>query len=158
MTMSVLKMVEAGLPSQDEQAAAQAATRMLARFGNHDRVHVEVRGEERDASETLVLPATAVRLLTDILGHLAEGRSVTVTQEDAMLTTQRAASMLNVSRPHLIKLLDLGEIPHQKVGTHRRISLRDLRSYRLKQTKASAAALDELVSQAEEAGMGYQPP
>ena len=74
-----------------------------------------------------------------------------------MLTTQQAASMLNVSRPYLIKLLDAEEIPHQMAGTHRRIPLRDLRSYRLNQTKASVAALDELVSQAEEMGISYQP-
>ncbi len=155
MTMSMLKTVEPGTPSQAEQAAAQAAGRALARFAGHERVRVEVRDEEQDEAEVLILPATAVRLLTDVLGQLAEGRAVAVMSEDAQLTTQQAADMLNVSRPHLIKLLEAGEIPHQMVGTHRRILLRDFRVYRRKQAEASAAALDALVAEAQELGMGY---
>lgn len=154
MTMSMLKTVPAGTPSPAEQAAAQAATRALARFSRHASVQVEVR-DEQDVSETLILPATAVRLLTDVLGHLAEGRAVAVMPEEAQLTTQQAASFLNVSRPYLIKLVQAGEIPHQMVGTHRRILLRDLRDYRQQQADVSAAALDELVAEAEELGLGY---
>ena len=155
MTMSMLKTVEPGTPSPAEQAAAQTAGRALARFAGHERVRVEVRDEEHDEAEALILPATAVRLLTDVLGHLAEGRAVAVMSEDAQLTTQQAASFLNVSRPYLVKLLDAGEIPYQMVGTHRRILLRDFRAYRRKQAETSAAALDTLVADAEELGMGY---
>ena len=155
MTMSMLKTVEPGTPSPAEQAAAQAAGRALARFAGHERVRIEVRDGEDNEAEALILPATAVRLLTDVLGHLAEGRGVTVMPEDAQLTTQQAATLLNVSRPYLVKLLDAGEIPYQMVGTHRRILLRDFHTYRQRHTNASVAALDALVAEAEELGMGY---
>ena len=51
--------------------------------------------------------------------------------------------------------MDKGEIPHHKVGTHRRIFFRDLLEYRKERMGQSKAALDALAEQAQKLGMGY---
>ena len=75
----------------------------------------------------------------------------------AELTTQEGADMLNVSRSHLVKLLDEGQIPHTKTGSHRRIKFTDIMSYKADQDRVSRAAMDELLAkQSQELDMGYQ--
>ncbi len=65
----------------------------------------------------------------------------------AEMTTQQAANILNVSRPFLIKLLESGELPFTKVGTHRRIRFEDLMEYKRRLAEQSAEAMNELARQ-----------
>ena len=61
--------------------------------------------------------------------------------------------MLNVSRPHLVKLLTDGTIPYRQVGTHRRVSAEDLERYRRKQEIETRKAADKLVELDQELGL-----
>ena len=70
-----------------------------------------------------------------------------------MLTTAQAAEMLNVSRPHVVKLLDQGKLPHHMAGTHRRIKVGDLLEYRNRRDHERSDALAEMHRIADEAGM-----
>jgi len=71
------------------------------------------------------------------------------------LSTHQAADILNVSRPHLVKMLENNEILHHKVGRHRRINAKDLIEYKRQRDEDREDLLDELASQAQEKDMGY---
>ena len=103
----------------------------------------------------LILPRQALALLRELLAEMAQGNAVTGVPTHAELTTQEAANILNVSRPHLVKLLEAGDIPFTKTGTHRRIRYQELMAYKNQRDQTSREALDELSKQAQELDMGY---
>ena len=109
--------------------------------------------EENDTK--IALPKTAVRVLIEALTYISEGREVVVKPLNEELTTQKAAEFLRVSRPFLIKILENGEIPHRKVGKHRRVLLSDLEDYKRRIDEKRLKVLAELTAQAQKLEMGY---
>jgi excisionase family DNA binding protein len=77
-------------------------------------------------------------------------------REPGALIPACPAGLLHVSRPHLIKLLDQGAIPHHKVGTHRRIRIEDLFAYGKQRDTTRREKLDELTQISEELSGGYR--
>jgi excisionase family DNA binding protein len=135
----------------DPAETAKIALRRLSPVGPGLREAVHVRAGKEDA----VVPKEAFDLLLEILAQMAIGNAVTVVPRQAELTTQQAADFLNVSRPHLISLLEDRKIPFRKVGTHRRVRFSDLAQYREADDARRRALLDELTADAQRHGMGY---
>lgn len=75
------------------------------------------------------LPEPIFHVLVNLVRQMREGRAVVLMPEDETFTTQAAAGFLGVSRQHVVDLMDHGEIPHHRVGTHRRVTLKDLIVY-----------------------------
>jgi excisionase family DNA binding protein len=88
------------------------------------------------------LPAEIYRVLRQVIDALRQGLGVTVAPVTQQLTTQQAADLLGVSRPTVIKLLDDGQIPFERIGTHRRVRLRDVLAFREQRRAAQYAALE----------------
>ncbi|MYF20992.1 MAG: helix-turn-helix domain-containing protein [Synechococcus sp. SB0677_bin_5] len=90
------------------------------------------------------VPVAIYELMCVLLDHLKRGMAFTVFPSDALLTTQQAAQVLNVSRAHLNQLLAANEIPYEMVGRHRRLRLDNVLSLRQRQFEQRSAILDDL--------------
>lgn len=144
------------LPLEKEVEAAVQGQRELASLlsTKFETQRIDIFDKE-DKPHSLVLPTSALRLLVDILGELAIGNAVKVVPVHAELTSQEAADLLNVSRPHLVKMLEEGAIPFTKTGRHRRIRVSDLMAFKQRRDEESQEAMEALAQQAQELGMGY---
>jgi excisionase family DNA binding protein len=101
------------------------------------------------------VPAAAVAALEETLVELADGHSVRVLRMDREVTTQEAADILNLSRPHFVRLLEQGKVPFHMVGTHHRVLLDDVLAYRLARRKREEEGLQILTDEAQKHNLGY---
>ena len=144
------------LPTPRESDEAKAAVRALSEVLRRRTARaIRVRASDESSEASVTVPREAFRLFLEVLGHMAHGDTVTIMPIHAELTTQEAAELLNVSRPHLVHLIEAGKLPHRRVGTHRRIRASDLLDYMDKDQAHRKAVLDELTSEAEKHGLGY---
>jgi hypothetical protein len=89
---------ELALPTAEEAALAQEIGRKLAAVLS-GRGTVSARfGTASKETETIELPASAVRLLLDILEQMARGNAVTLMPVHAELTTKQAGDSTTHSR------------------------------------------------------------
>ena len=98
--------------------------------------------------------------LTGVIERTAElliaGKHVRVVEDDEAMTTQEAADLLNVSRPHLVKLLETGQIRQlPKVGRHRRVARVAVLKYKRTRDALRESALKELAAFSQRHRLGY---
>src|SRR5436309_8907415 len=136
-------------PSKADAALARELGQKLAA---HKGSEIRLELITGTSTEELILPRSALRLLLRALSEMGQGNAVTLTPVQAELTSQQAADLLNVSRPHLVKLLDEGTIPSRKVGTHRRVRLEDVLAYKREFQAKRQAALSELAALSQDLG------
>ncbi|WP_343530228.1 helix-turn-helix domain-containing protein [Yokenella regensburgei] len=142
------------LPDSRESELAQRSQRELEAYLStcFETQRISIHGDD-DKTHTMELPTSAMTMLVEILGELAAGNAVQIVPVQAELTTQEAANILNVSRPHMVKLLEEGQLPFHKIGRHRRILFADLMKYKSKREHESLDAMQALADQAQDLGM-----
>ena len=99
------------------------------------------------------IPNHVFELLELVVDTLADGKGVMIAPYGALLTTQEAADFLGISRPTLVKLLETGQIEHQRRGRHRRVQLKHLIDYQDRSRSARRASLDEMTREGQRLGL-----
>lgn len=105
------------------------------------------------AGERIELPGTVFEVLKTAVKFMSNGQTITLVPDNKLVTTQRAADILGMSRPFFIKLVESGAMAHHRVGNQRRVYLRDVLEFAKRRDQERLAALDRLARDAFEAGL-----
>ncbi|HQT03382.1 MAG: helix-turn-helix domain-containing protein [Gammaproteobacteria bacterium] len=145
------------MPTSEEMALARESGRALSAYlqMRSQTQQIEIL-DDKGETHAVRIPVSALRLLVSVLSEIGDGNAVSIIPIHAELTTQEAADALNVSRPYLIQLLEKGDIPYHKTGTHRRVRYQDVMTYKDRVDSERRKSLDALAAQAQELGMGYE--
>lgn len=142
---------------EDQKIACSAIARLKEVSNTLNMVSdsaVKIQVQESD--EVVSIPKKAFSLLLSILSTMSEGKSMRIIPTNTELSTQQAADLLNMSRPHLVKLLENNTIPFKKVGSHRRVLLKDLVAYENGLQQVREKQLKFLSEQAQNLHLGYE--
>jgi len=139
-------------PSKEEQEVATLSYDILS--SALDRItdkNPEIEIEE--TQEKIRIPLTALRLLAKILKETSQGIPVSIVPNATEVTTQAAAEILGCSRPHVVKLLETGNIKFTKVGKHRRIKYEDVITYKKEMKEKQERLISEIMDTDEKTGL-----
>ena len=115
----------------------------------------ELKSEETQVflligKKKLQLDPYIANLLVEVFEQLSEGKPVSILPHNAEMTTRQAASILNVSRPYVSRLLKEGKMDFEMRDTHRRIRLEEVMRYKQEQAVRRRDALARMTEIAEE--------
>jgi len=136
--------------SKTDQRIAMESVEELKKASKSGK-SIQING--KPDKQSLHIPEKAMKLLIAILSNMADGKDTAVLTADTYISTQEAADYLKVSRPHLVDMLEGGDIPFIKVGTHRRVKFSDLVAFDKKLKRSRMRGLKFLTQQAQELGL-----
>jgi excisionase family DNA binding protein len=113
-------------------------------------------GPSTTDEEPVEVPGSAFEALKFVVEAMAKGQTIVLMPHGRVLTTQEAADLLHVSRPHLVKLCDAGHLPYERVGSHRRLRIEDVLEYRDMRARERDNALTELTRLSQKLPDGYR--
>ena len=139
-------------PSKTDQKVASESYNALASVINQiNSEQPEIEIEE--TSEKIKIPLSALKLLSDILKAMGQGKLISIVPVATEVTTQAASEILGCSRPHLVKLLEEGKIAFTKVGKHRRIKFDDIANYKKHMKEQQKQNIIDIMNSDEETGL-----
>lgn len=90
------------------------------------------------------IPETVYEILQAVVDAMQDGKAITITPSDPVLTTQQAADLLGVTRPTLVKMLDDGKMPFERISTRRKVRLQDVLEFREQRRVAQYRTLETI--------------
>lgn len=114
--------------------------------------------KSREGTE-IPIPQALFDMLIKVVEDMMRGRAVVLLPEDETFTTQAASNYLGMSRQYFVTLLESGQIPFHRVGTHRRVYFRDLLDFASTRDKSRKEGLNRLFTKVNKAGLydaGYK--
>ncbi len=106
----------------------------------------------KDGTE-IPLPEHVFQTLVRMLEDMRYGRAIVLIPEDENFTTQAAANYLGMSRQYFVTLLESGQIPFHRVGSHRRITFKDLLTYEKARDAGRRKTLSSLFAKIQAEGL-----
>ncbi|MEZ4920285.1 MAG: helix-turn-helix domain-containing protein [Saprospiraceae bacterium] len=139
-------------PSKQEQKVALESYSALSEV--LEKIHIENPEIEIEGTNVKIrVPLKALKLLAKILEITSEGKQISIVPIATEMTTQAAADYLGCSRPHLVKLLEEGEIEYTKIGKHRRVKFEDVSDYKKNMKAKQQDLLIKIMNADEESGL-----
>ncbi|HLB40862.1 MAG TPA: helix-turn-helix domain-containing protein [Candidatus Babeliales bacterium] len=154
MSVSRKKLI-AEAPSSKEMMLAGQSGRLIADYLRKHKTITLHLAQGKQLAQQVVLPAGAAQLLANILEQMSQGKTVSIFATGTELTIQEAATLLNVSRAYMLKLVKQGVIPYHKLGNSYRLLAQDVIHYKTVDDKKRFKALAALSRQAQDLNMGY---
>ncbi|WP_087019634.1 excisionase family DNA-binding protein [Thaumasiovibrio subtropicus] len=149
-------MITTTLPSAEEMALARLSSQELSAVIESSGAAQQISVVDKSGKiHEVTLPASALKMMLEVLTQLGNGNSVNITPIHAELTTQEGADLLNMSRPTFIKLLDTGTIPYSRIGNRRKVQFAAVMAYKQQLEVQRLKTLDELSALDQELDMGY---
>ena len=136
---------------EDQKTAIESYNALAAVIEQLESDTPEIEIEETE--ERIKIPLSALRLLGEVLKAMSEGKPISLVPVATEVTTQKAAEILGCSRPHLVKLLEEGEIEFTKVGKHRRIKFEDVMNYKRLMKERQKQHIIDMMKSDEETGL-----
>jgi excisionase family DNA binding protein len=152
VTMPRATVLSGAVRVEPEHADRDSAAKVAHAVGSG---HSAVMLQLPDGS-AVPLPRALVEILRASAEELAEGRAVTVLPSEVVLSPAEVAELLGLSRPFVVRLLDEGEIPSERLprSRHRRVSLSDVLTFEARRQRRREGRR-RIASAVEEAGLPY---
>lgn len=136
---------------REQRVAIESYTALSSILSNLSKEDTEIEIEENN--DRIKIPLKALKLLGEILKSMGEGTPISIVPIATEVTTQKAAEILGCSRPHIVKLLEQGEIEFTLVGRHRRILFEDVIKYKNEMKEKQKKHIIDIMNFDEEQGL-----
>ncbi|MDR0283839.1 MAG: helix-turn-helix domain-containing protein [Propionibacteriaceae bacterium] len=101
----------------------------------------------------VALSRETVEFMARVADARAHGHEIVLSRVPEELSPAEAAQVLGVSRPHVRKLMNRGDLPYRVVGTHHRIPAAELRRYQEAERERRHDALIDFLHLENELGL-----